>query len=51
MASAFAASRLSLALDPLISKALFAALLVVVAIRLGRIGWRELRAERQPSTA
>jgi uncharacterized protein len=36
IASAFAASRLSLGLDPTVSSALFAALLVVVAVRLTR---------------
>jgi uncharacterized membrane protein YfcA len=37
--SAFAASQVSLALDPALSRALFAVLLVVVAIRLARTGW------------
>lgn len=44
--SALAASQLSLGLDPGVSQGLFAALLVVVAVRLGRRGWRDLRRER-----
>lgn len=44
MASAFAASKLSLELDPAISQTLFAALLTLVALRLARTGFAALRA-------
>ena len=46
--SALAASQLSLELDPAISQGLFAALIVVVAVRLGRRGWRDLRRSATP---
>jgi len=41
--SAFVASQISLGLDPDISQALFAALLVFAAVRVGREGARDLR--------
>jgi uncharacterized membrane protein YfcA len=44
--SAFLASQLSLGLSPRVSQALFAGLLVVAAIRVGREGARDLRAAR-----
>lgn len=42
--SALAATQLSVGLDPEVSRGVFAALLVVVAVRLGRTGWRSLRS-------
>lgn len=42
--SAFVASRISLGLDPDVATALFAALLIVAAIRLGRTGIKDVRA-------
>lgn len=44
--SALLASQLSLELDPEISRALFAALLLIVATRLGRTGWVAMREHR-----
>lgn len=41
--SAYAASKVSLDLDPGLSKSLFGALLVLAAVRLAREGWRGLR--------
>lgn len=41
--SALAATQLSVGLDPEVSRAVFAVLLVVVAVRVGRTGWRSLR--------
>jgi hypothetical protein len=46
IASAFAASKLSLELDPAVSQALFAGLLTTVAVGLARTGVLGLRAER-----
>lgn len=44
--TALAASRLSLGLDPKVSSMLFATLIVIVAIRLGRTGWQARFARR-----
>jgi uncharacterized membrane protein YfcA len=41
--TAFAASRLSLGLDPKVSQALFAALLAFAAVHVARTGYRDLR--------
>lgn len=41
--SALAATQLSVELDPKVSRGLFAVLLVLVAVRLGRTGWIALR--------
>lgn len=51
MTSAFAASKLSLELDPAVSQTLFAALLTLVAARLARTGITALRAERAGADA
>jgi uncharacterized membrane protein YfcA len=46
--SAYAASQISLELDPGVSQALFAALLAAVAVRLARTGVLALRGHRSP---
>jgi uncharacterized membrane protein YfcA len=51
MTSAYAASKLSLELDPAVSQTLFAALLTLVAARLARTGITALRAERAGADA
>src|SRR3546814_283858 len=43
--SALLASQISLELDPSVSRALFAVLLVAAAVRLGHTGWVSLREE------
>lgn len=50
--TALLASQISLGLDPKVSQALFAMLLILVAVRLGLTGHRELRSERttRPAT-
>src|SRR5690606_35162496 len=51
VASALAASRLSLGLDPKVSRALFAGLLTFAAARLAVTGWAGLRATPAPAVA
>lgn len=46
--TAFAASKLSLGLDPQISRGLFAGLLLLIAVRLARTGWVALRQQANP---